>query len=240
MRATALGLAVLACCLVPACGSKSSSKTEDTDSEPEATLPSSCSAAAGRESTLTLDDFEDGNVQLDRAKNLHGVWYVNNDGTGQQTPTPGAEDAGFIVGPGSPESPAHALHTSGAGFTRWGAFAAAHLNASRAQACLFDLSHYSGIHLSVKGEGSLRANLGTATTTPVVDGGVCNAQACSDYGVSLELTAEWQSVDVPLDELTQPEWASAAPLELSQALRISFWAERGDFDFWLDDLRFYR
>jgi hypothetical protein len=194
----------------------------------------------GSGSALTLDDFEDGDLALDQAKNLHGIWYVNNDGTGEQSPRPGAENEGFVDADGSPESPAHALHTSGAGFTLWGAFAAARLNASRAHACTYDLSHYSGVHLSVKGEGSLRLNLGTSATTPVVDGGDCNADACSDFGKSLALTAEWQSLDVPFEELAQPDWASAASLELELALRISFWAERGDFDFWVDDLRFYQ
>jgi hypothetical protein len=201
-------------------------------------LPNECSAAIGRESSLTLDDFEDGDLELDQAKNLHGVWYVNNDGTGEQMPPAEAPNEGLVDGAGSPESPAHALHTNGAGFTRWGAFAAAHLNASRAHACAFDLSGYSILHLSIKGEGSLRVNLGTTATTPIVDGGSCTADACSDYGKSLDLTPDWQSLDLPLAELTQPDWASAVPLELSQALRISFWAEHDDFDFWVDDLRF--
>ena len=41
-------------------------------------------------------------------------------------------------------------------------------------------------------------------------------------------------------KMTQPDWASPAALELEHALRISFWAERGDFEFWVDDLRFYQ
>lgn len=240
MRASALGSAVGWCLLLAACGSKSSNNSEAAPADPGDSLPSQCSAAAGRESSLTLDDFEDGDLALDRAKNLHGVWYVNNDGTGEQAPTPGAEHEGFVESTGSPESPVHALHTRGAGFTRWGAFAAARLNASRDQACTFDLSRYSGVHLSIKGEGGLRVNLGTVATTPIVDGGACASDACSDYGKSLKLEASWQSLDVPFDELTQPDWASSAPLELGQALRISFWAERGDFDFWVDDLRLYQ
>jgi len=239
MWAFALRSAVGGCLLLAACGSKSSRNEAGSPAELDDSLPRQCSPASPRASTLLLDDFEDGNLELDAAKNLHGVWYVNNDGTGEQAPAPGEEGDGFVTGAGSPESPAHALHTSGIGFAGWGAFAAVHLNAARAHACTFDLSRYSGLHLSIKGDGSLRANLGTVATTPVVDGGNCNATACSDYGKSLQLASDWQSLDLPFDELMQPNWASPAPLDPSQALRISFWAERGDFDFWVDDLRLY-
>lgn len=206
----------------------------------DASLPSQCSAAVGGDEPLLLDDFEDGDLALTQASNLHGIWYVNNDESGQQTPSPGAETEGLIDRGGSPESPMHALHTSGSGFELWGAFAAARLNASRSHACAYDLSSYAGLHLSLKGEGSVRVNLGTTTTTPIVDGGSCTGETCSDYGKSLELGADWQSLDVPFAELEQPAWASPAELDLAQALRISFWSEHGDFEFWVDDLRFYQ
>lgn len=206
----------------------------------DASLPSQCSDAVGQGSPLQLDDFEDGDLELSQASNLHGAWYVNNDETGQQTPSPGAEAKGLIDREGSPESPKNALHTRGSGFEVWGAFAAAHLNAARNHVCAYDLSSYSGLHLSVKGQGSLRVNLGTASTTPIVDGGSCAGDTCSDYGRTLELGRDWQSLDVPFAELEQPAWASAAKLDLAKTLRISFWSESGDFEFWVDDLRFYQ
>lgn len=236
MNASALGFAAGFVLLMAGCGSTSSHGPKPSD---EATLPSECSSASSEDGSLVLDDFEDGDLLLDDERNLNGVWYVNNDGTGEQAPSPGDERRGLIQGPGSPNSPKHALHTSGAGFTRWGAFAAAHLNASRSRACVYDLSRHAGLHLSVKGEGTLRVNLGAAPTTPIVDDGACGTDACSDYGKSLELTSDWQSLDVSFAELEQPAWATPAPLELENALRISFWAEGGELDFWLDDLRFY-
>lgn len=240
MRSNELGLVLGSCCLAIACGSTAAKGAADSQNGPDTTGVTPCRAAVGPDATLTVDDFEDGDLQLDETNNLRGSWYVTNDGTGQQSPMPGAENEGLVDGAGSPESPAHALHTSGSGFTRWGAFAAARLNASNGQACAYDLSRYAGLHLSIQGAGSLRVNLGTAATTPVVDGGDCNAEACSDYGKSLLLDAEWQSVDVPFEQLAQPDWANAAPLELAKALRISFWAEREDFEFGVDDLQFYR
>ena len=231
---------VIGCCLLAiACG-KSRVSGQQTPSATES-LPISCQAAVGVGPVLSIDDFEDGDLKLNQAGNLHGVWYVNNDGTGEQTPAPGDEsDADFIAGAGSPESPEHALHTSGVGFERWGAFAAARLNASRSRACRYDLSAYSGVHFEAKGEGSLRVNLGTVATTPVVDGGECNGDACSDFGSSIQVDTEWRSIDVPFEALAQPSWADAAAFDPARALRISLWAERGDFEFWVDDLRFYQ
>lgn len=238
MNRSALVSAVGFCLLLPGCGKEASHGPGR--SPDDAALPIECSSATSDESALLVDDFEDGDLVLDRKRNLRGVWYVNNDGTGAQAPQPGDESEGLVDSPGSPDSPEHALHTSGAAFTRWGAFAAARLNASRSGACSYDLSRYTGMRLSIKGEGSLRVNLGAVPTTPVVDGGTCSTDACSDYGKSLELTSDWQSQDVSFAELEQPAWATPAPLELESALRVSFWAERGDFEFWVDDLRFYR
>jgi hypothetical protein len=240
MKVLMAGSAICSLLLAVACSGHASRRSDPATEGTEAALPSECSSAIGVDSPLLLDDFEDGNLELNRASNLHGAWYVNNDETGQQAPTPGAEAEGLIVSGGSPESPASALHTSGSGFERWGAFAAAHLNASRGQACTYDLSSYAGLHLSLKGEGSLRVNLGTTSTTPIVDGGSCSGDACSDYGKSLELGPEWHSVDIAFAELEQPAWATPAKLNLAETLRISLWTERADFDFWVDDLRFYQ
>jgi hypothetical protein len=193
------------------------------------------------EASLLLDDFEDGDAVLDDAHALHGVWYVANDGTGTQVPSVRDEPSQLLVGGGGTTvSPNYALHTSGQGFAHWGAFVGARFNATGSHVCTYDISGYTGLQLSVKGEGSMRINLGTLGTTPIVDGGACTATACSDYGFSVPLTSEWEAISVPFTDLTQPGWASPATWEPADALRISFWAERGDFDFWLDDIRLYR
>jgi hypothetical protein len=112
------------------------------------------------------------------------------------------------------------------------------LNASRFQPCVYDLSAYSRLTFFAKGTGNLRVNIGTVSTTPVNDHGDCKSDKCSDYGASLALEDEWSPVELRLDELTQPAWATPAPWDPAHALRISFWAEQDAFDFWLDDLAF--
>jgi hypothetical protein len=189
-----------------------------------------------------VDDFDDGDLLLNEGPRFRGAWYLNNDGTGTQLPPVPAEgaSASLLEAPGSPGSPGLALHTSGSDFALWGAFVAARLNAAQGKACPFDLSQFDRLAFSAKGVGKLRVNLGTLTTTPIEDGGACPLYACSDYGQDVTLSEDWQNVELDFAELTQPRWASPAAWAPEQALRLAFWTGSGDFDFWIDDLRFER
>jgi hypothetical protein len=232
--------------LLAACGCGSTTKTapEKTSqtSVDSASLPDTCQPEVAAGETALIDDFEDGNLLVDSRATFHGLWYVNNDGSGTQSPAADADPtrASLLAQPGSPWSKSRALHTSGSGFTLWGAFVGARLNASRTEACRVDLSAYAGISLSVRGEGALRLNLGTVATTPAEDGGECDSDVCSDYGRVVELSSDWQQVSIAFEQLSQPTWASPADWDPTRALRVSFWADEGDFDFWVDDIDLYR
>ncbi len=228
---------------VVACGGGAEhAATNDAPSDaPAPQLPDTCQPATSPRGGLLIDDFEDNNELLDEAANLHGLWYVEDDGTGEQWPAAGTERpvGSLLAEPGAPASPKHALRTRGGGFQDWGAFVAVRLNASRFAPCTYDVSGYAGLRLSLKGRGSVRLNLGTVGTTPTGDHGECEGDACSDYGTTLELEPDWRELDVAFEALTQPDWATPAELDLSRALRLSFWAERDAFDFWIDEVRLY-
>jgi hypothetical protein len=204
-------------------------------------LPVSCSPQVAPAREFTLDDFEDGDAELG-GHDAHGFWYVNNDGTGTQEPSlreAGATPA-LVEPEGSPDSPDFTLFTRGEGFERWGAFVGARLNAARSRACTYDVSGSSGLRLNARGSGKLRVNLGTVETTPVVDGGSCTAEQCSDYGVVVELGDDWQRIEVPFEELTQPGWATPAAWKPEELLRLSFWTEQPEsFEVWIDDVGFF-
>ena len=240
MKASCLFLSVLT---LAACGGGSDhdAKTgRKPDDMPAPELPETCQPATSPAGGLLIDDFEDNNELLDEVANLHGLWYVENDGTGEQSPPAGVRPLGSLIDePGAPDSPKHALHTSGGGFQEWGAFVAVKLNASRFAPCRYDIERYAGVRLSLKGSGRVRLNLATVSTTPVGDHGECEGDTCSDYGATFELGDDWQQVDVSFEALTQPDWATPSVLDLSRALRLSFWAEQDDFDFWIDDVRLY-
>ena len=219
------------------CGSTTSS----SDESPRLELPVSCSVAAAPSAKLLVDDFEDGDTALDGHANLHGNWYVNNDGTGTQVPplAKSGATAALLSEQGAPGSESHSLYTSGTGFERWGAFVATRLNSARSKACSYDLSGSSGIQLEAKGSGNLRINLGSVETTPIVDGGDCTAEQCSDYGALVPLELDWTHIELAFDELSQPEWATPSDWDATQLLRVSFWSEQSDFEFWIDDVGFY-
>lgn len=181
---------------------------------------------------MLLDDFEDGDLTLSRADGLRGAWYATNDGSGEQ------------VGPLSvmddeSEPASRALYTSGVGFEEWGAFVAARLNSARGRACTYDLSASTGLSLRVRGSGSVRVNVATTATTPLVDGGTCKDERCSDFGAAVELTPVWRELKLDFASLTQPDWARPTSFDASTVLRVSIWTEQEDFELWLDDLAFY-
>jgi hypothetical protein len=219
------------------CGADSGAQTTD----PAARLPVDCAPQTAPSAAFALDDFEDGDPLLNLQANLHGYWYVNNDGTGSQVPPLSEQGVtvALLADEGAPTSAKHSLYSRGSGFRAWGAFVATRLNSARSRACSFDVSASSALELQAKGTGTLRVNLGTSETTPIVDGGDCNATNCSDFGAVVALSPEWSRVVVAFDQLTQPDWAKPAAWDPSQLLRISIWSEQPDFELWIDDVGFY-
>jgi hypothetical protein len=175
------------------------------------------------------------------AGHRHGSWYASNDGTGIQAPAPDpAGDKPFPLGtPGAPESEKFALRTVGWGFRDWGAFVSAALNAPDKALCSYDVTAFTGLRFQAKGSGNLRVALGTRSTTRVAEGGECATDTCSDFGAAVALSDEWTEHTVAFADLTQPSWATAATWTPAETVRLTYWVEQGDFDFWIDDVQFY-
>jgi hypothetical protein len=226
-----IALSMLLACATGACGDTTSSpSTPRAPKEAETTLPAECGPLAAPRADFLLDDFEDGDLALSRAAGLHGSWYGSNDGSGEQ------------VGPRTmvdDEPDSLVLYSLAAGFRGWGAFVAAQLNAARGRNCVYDVSASLGLKLRARGSGIVRVNLGTVATTPVVDGGTCNDERCSDFGAVLELSPVWSEHALPFSDLVQPEWARPMAFDPTTLLRISLWSEQADFELWLDDVTFY-
>jgi hypothetical protein len=200
-----------------------------------------CTSEVGDPKSPLIDDFEDGDNKLLFTGNRRGAWYATNDGTGIQAPPPDptGHNPFLLSAPGSPESPKHALRTVGWGFTEWGAYVSVNLNAPMSAPCPYDVSAYSGLQFRAKGSGQLRVTLGTRATTQVADGGECSGDQCSDFGADVALTNDWTELSLAFADLTQPSWAAPAVWTPSDTLRLSYWVEHGDFDYWIDDVQFY-
>ncbi len=217
--------------LLPACGGNDS----------PAAKPAVCVTEVGDPSAPVIDDFEDGDSELLQPSNRHGSWYATNDGTGIQAPPPDptGHKPFLLSTPGSSLSPKYALRTVGWGFTDWGAFVSVNLNSAENALCSYDVSAYSGLRFQAKGSGNLRVLIGTQSTTQLADGGQCTGDTCGDFGAAVELSDDWREVSIAFGELTQPSWASPEAWTPSEAVRLTYWVEHGDFDFWIDDVQFY-
>lgn len=179
-----------------------------------------------------------------------GSWYVYNDKTaaGMQTPTVGTDFKPDAVMPARSGS-TFAAHTSGSGFTVWGAGMGFDVNNPGGTAKkVYDASAYSGITFWAKGTASkaVRMNIPTKDTSP--EGNLCNMtdagdSVCNDhFGTTLTLTADWtqQTVDFAND-LAQSHFGPPADFKPSEIYGVQFQVGPGaTFDFWIDDVAFVK
>jgi hypothetical protein len=201
-----------------------------------------------------VSTFEDGTGNVNQAAGRGGGFYMFNDGTGMQTPAPGAlPDATATERCGS----MFAMCMSGSGFTVWGAGMGTDLgptitdDAGMMAKSAYDASGYSGISFWAKANpGSalaVRVSLKDANTAP--EGGVCDmtmdsgAEACNDdWGKNITLTTEWAPYTITYAELRQSMWGKQfTAFEDTAVYSIQFQINKGlDFDLCIDDLAFVR
>lgn len=203
--------------------------------------------------TMTLlSDFETGKAEVLPNAGRDGSWFLYSDGTGMQTPvkipnTPLVAEAGGACGS------AYAFHTTGTGFTVWGAGIGTDFAAKTAMARTpYDLGAYSGIAFRAKSATTmpLRVSVSDVNTSP--EGMVCvdttdatNAARCGDYfGAEVTLGAEYQDFVVKFADMKQRGWGLpvATGLAKSKAYTLRMQVKGSaqapaTFDLWFDDIR---
>src|SRR5690606_13130969 len=66
-------------------------------------------------------------------------------------------------------------------------------------------------------------------------------EACDSYGGYAVMTGNWQLFTVPFEEMRQRGYGHVAThLDLGAILQVSIEYGMGAWDFWVDDLAFYR
>jgi hypothetical protein len=192
-----------------------------------------------------IDDFEDGDGWIRMVDGRSGAWFTYNDGTGTQTP---AATADFLPVAGGPGTSRFCAHTSGSGFTTWGAglgfdlATPAFADGGTPMRASFDAARYSGIAFAAKGNVSIRVMVVTTAVEPPSAGGTCQAGAqCEDaHGLSVALSANWTQVMVPFAQLAQDGWGQPFAFDARTLLGVEFQVAAGtSFDFSIDDVRFY-
>ncbi len=191
------------------------------------------SVGSGRDPLI--DDFEDGDTRMPVSDKRAGYWIAFNDGTGKQKPRVGSVFPSNRI-PGSRGASRFGLHTSGSGFTEWGAVLAAELNPRRC----YDASAYAGLTFWARGRATLRV---VAKMTQVVSeefGGSCVKDCYDGHGTIRTLTRDWQKYVLPWEEFKQRGFGAAVPFDPRSLYSIEFAAPEGQpsFDFWIDDVAF--
>jgi hypothetical protein len=199
-----------------------------------------------------ISDFETGKADVNAAAGRDGSWFLYSDGTGMQTPvkvlnTPLPAEAGGACGS------AYAFHTTGTGFTVWGAGIGTDLAPKVGMARgSYDLSAYSGVALQAKAAATtpLRISISDANTAP--EGMVCKDTTdaadhtrCGDYfGTEVTLTTEFQDFTIKFSDLKQRGYGlpimtgfdKTRAYTLRMQVKGSAQAP-ATFDLWIDNVR---
>ena len=194
----------------------------------------------GMATDTSLDDMEAGLSTIFTKGCRSGSWYTYNDmtTTGMQMPAMGADCKSEAITPARGTS-TKAQHTSGSGFTVWGAGLGVNLNSPTAAKGLFDASAYSGVTFWAKGTGTIKFSVPTKATD--ASGGVCTV--CSDhYATTFMLSATWTQVTIKWADLKTSTFGmpAAATFTKDQIYGFQWQVDKtaATFDIWIDDLSF--
>jgi hypothetical protein len=199
-----------------------------------------------------ISNFEGGVAHVEAVLGRDGSWFQLTDGSGTLTPekvamTPLACEAGGAC------ASAFAYHTTGTGFSGWGAGAGTDFAPKTGEArTAYDVSGYTGIALRAKAASAVTLRVSVSDKNTAEEGGVCTVTEdktdetrCEDYfGKEILLGTDWQDYAVLFAEMTQRGFGlPATAFEATQAYTLRV-VVKGDaaapvsFDVWIDDVRF--
>lgn len=212
-------------------------------------LPAGCDPV----DTMTLlSDFETGKAEVLPNAGRDGSWFLYSDGTGMQTPvkvpnTPLVAEAGGACGS------AYAFHTTGTGFTVWGAGIGTDFAPKTAMVRTpYDLTAYSAIAFRAKSAATMPLRVSISDTNTSPEGMVCvdttdatNKARCGDYfGAEVTLGAEYQDFVIKFADMKQRGWGLPVMtgFDKSKALTLRMQVKGSaqapaTFDLWFDDIR---
>jgi hypothetical protein len=114
----------------------------------------------------------------------------------------------------------------------------------------FDASPWDGISFWVRKGGAGKSSFiitvsDPGTTTPVCSEVETDADAekCDAFGVAVTLTEEWTFVPAVFRSMRQKGFGKPSPighLDSGNIKKIQFLMSAGDWDFWIDDIGFFR
>jgi hypothetical protein len=185
-----------------------------------------------------IDDFEHEGNALPRLGGRNGMWAVGSDGSSDELE---AVTSSRCASPGR-----RAGHFAGSGFSGWGANWTALLRSPVGGAATqFDATSYTGISFwaAVGPEIPTPFLLQVGVTTPPPNSmwnGITCPSCMGYYVTQVSLDHHWERFELRFADLVQFDNGNpATPLRLETLVGLTFWPD-GDFDIWIDDVRFER
>jgi hypothetical protein len=170
-----------------------------------------------------------------------GSWFVFNDGSvgGVQTPPAGPGSVQMTAIPDGRGDSQYAMHTTGVGFSDYGAGVGVILAQGDGTQCSYDASGYTGVTFWARGDAAVRVTAVMPDVVPDTEpGGLCATGCYNDHGYVVTLTSEWQEYTVTWAQLTQ-DFGTMIAFDAGSLLQLQFKTAGGvDFDYWVDDLAF--
>lgn len=206
-----------------------------------------------------IDDLEDADDGILNRGFRVGYWYGFNDETpGMQMPDPN-NFMPAMPGAAKPgEANLYSARTWGGGFTKWGAGIGFDLNNAGDMANpnlptnrkTYDASQYKdgGIVFRAKGTNQqIRFAIATSDVITVEWKGTCiheevEGKMCDDtHGKKVNISGAWRQFKIPFNEMVQEGFGPRIPLDLTKVMAFHFVvAENTTFDFYVDDIGFYK
>ena len=206
-------------------------------------LEGPCSPAAPPGQGTLIDDFEDGDQRPFRQFKREGWWFSSADSTpGEITPKPGAFEAEPLPEQESTPDNRMAAHFTASGYSDWGVSWGTTLSwVEDGIKCPFNASAFDGVRFKAKGQGRVRVHLGIPETVPKdQQGGRCKEKCWDTHSRVVMLTDNWETYEIPWEQLQQWGWGTEAKFDPSQVLSLQFAVDSKNLpvDFWIDDVEF--
>jgi hypothetical protein len=184
-----------------------------------------------------IDTLEDGDNSVCASGGRNGAWFVVGDGTGTQSPSDNADIPTTLSSPRGKSKVA--AHSSGTGFSDWGAVLGITLVEGDDHLEYFDATSFGGLRFHARGSGTVRVSITTGRTKPAPDG-YCEEDACHhDFRASVVLDSDWVPNLLAFDGFESNVLGAMTAQDRKEILTIEFLATSENFDLWVDDLGFY-
>lgn len=160
------------------------------------------------------------------------LWSLTNDATAgaMQTPT------GVFMAEMSTADLHYSVHTTGNGFTNWGAGVA--LSLASAKTC-YDFSKFTGFKFRGKGPANLTVAAQTTGVLPA-PAGTCTGTCYDSHKTTVTLGADFADYTIYWNQLAQGGWGDHVDFNPKDLVTLIFEVGPGDmpFNYWLDNVAF--